>query len=345
MTSPNDTIRLGLTLGDCTGIGPELVAAYLAAEELPSGTTIALIGDRRVFERGAAFAGVSPTVVWHDGADALRPQPGAVLGIDLGNIDPEALPMGRSDAASGRLTGETLAWAIDYARAGHLDSITFAPLNKRALFDGGWRYADEHQMFADLLEHRTYFSEMNVLGEHWLSRVTGHVSLRKALDLVTPDAILDAIRLNARMLLGSGKKNPRIAVAALNPHAGEGGLFGTEEIDIIAPTVAAAREELGLDISGPWPADSVYRQAFDGAYDGVIAMYHDQGQIASKLRGFNRGITVTAGLPVIFTTPAHGTAYDIVGTGRAETGALAAALDVAAQLARSARSRGSGTTV
>ena len=163
--------------------------------------------------------------------------------------------------------------------------------------------------------------------------MTGHVSLRRALDLVTSQAILDAIRLNATMLLASGNPSPRIAVAALNPHAGAGGLFGTEEIEIIAPAVEAARAELGLDITGPWPADSVYRQAFDGAFDGVVAMYHDQGQIASKLRGFNRGITVTAGLPVVFTTPAHGTAYDITGTGKAQTGALAAALDLAARLA------------
>lgn len=333
MSDTSPFIRLGLTLGDCTGIGPELVAACLAREPLPENARIVVIGDRRVFERGAAYAGVGPRIAWHGAGDDVVWGQARIAGIDLGNTDPDALPTGKADATSGRLTGETLRWAIDYARRGGVDAISFAPLNKRALFDGGWRYADEHQMFADLLEHRSYFSEMNVLGSHWLSRVTGHVSLRRALDLVTSQAILDAIRLNATMLLASGNPSPRIAVAALNPHAGEGGLFGTEEIEIIAPAVEAARAELGLDITGPWPADSVYRQAFDGAFDGVVAMYHDQGQIASKLRGFNRGITVTAGLPVVFTTPAHGTAYDIAGTGKAQTGALAAALDLAARLA------------
>lgn len=333
MNATSFSIRLGLTLGDCTGVGPELVAACLAREPLPENAQIVVIGDRRVFERGATFAGARPRIAWREAGEGDIPSEEKIVGIDLGNIEPDALPMREADAESGRLTGETLRWAIDYARRGGVDAISFAPLNKRALFDGGWRYADEHQMFADLLEHRAYFSEMNVLGSHWLSRVTGHVSLREALDLVTREAILDAIRLNAAMLVASGNKNPRIAVAALNPHAGEGGLFGMEEIEIIAPAVEAARAELGLDITGPWPSDSVYRQAFDGAFDGVIAMYHDQGQIASKLKGFNRGITVTAGLPVIFTTPAHGTAYDIAGTGKAQTGALAAALDVAARLA------------
>jgi len=265
----NDTVvRLGLTLGDCTGIGPELVAAYLAQASLPHQSCIIVIGDKRVFDRGARFAGVSPEIIWYGKDDRLPAQAGSVLGIDIGNIDPSNLPLGRADAESGRLSGETLAWTIEYAQKGGLDSISFAPLNKSALFSGGWKYPDQHRMFADLLGYRSYFSEMNVLEGLWLSRVTGHVSMRKALDLITPASILEAIRLNARMLLGSGNKTPRIAVVALNPHAGEAGLFGTEEIDIIAPAVAAAQAALGLDISGQWPADSAYRKAFEAPLTG-----------------------------------------------------------------------------
>jgi 4-hydroxy-L-threonine phosphate dehydrogenase PdxA len=152
-------------------------------------------------------------------------------------------------------------------------------------------------------------------------------------DGVTGPAIRDAIRLCNRMMRKSGIEKPRIAVAALNPHGGENGLFGTEEIEIIRPAVEAAAREDGIGCEGPLPADTVYLKAFGGAYDGVVAMYHDQGQIATKLKGFNKGVTVTAGLDTVFTTPAHGTAFDIVGKGVADAGAMAAALRLGAKLA------------
>jgi 4-hydroxythreonine-4-phosphate dehydrogenase len=252
--------------------------------------------------------------------------------VDFGNTDPAKIPPGASNAESGRLTGETLARAIDFAEAGEVDAITFAPLNKRAMFDGGWRFPDEHKMFAHLLGHRGYFSEMNVLENQWMARVTSHVSLRQALDQITGPAICDAIRLTDATMRKAGIERPRIAVAALNPHAGEGGLFGREEIEIIRPAVDEMAAE-GIRCEGPFPADTVYLKAFAGAYEGVVAMYHDQGQIATKLKGFNRGVTVTAGLDTIFTTPAHGTAFDIVGKGVADTGAFESAIRLAARLA------------
>jgi 4-hydroxythreonine-4-phosphate dehydrogenase len=253
--------------------------------------------------------------------------------IDLKNTDPAELPRGAVSAESGRLTGETLAHAVAMARRGEVDAITFAPLNKAALHAGGWHFPDEHKMFAHLLGHRGYFSEMNVLDNQWMSRVTSHVSLRQALDQITFQSITDAIQLADRTMRRAGFARPRLAVAALNPHAGEGGLFGSEEIEIIAPAVARAAES-GIECRGPFPADTVYLKAFAGEYDGVVAMYHDQGQIATKLRGFNRGVTVTAGLDTVFTTPAHGTAFDIVGKGAASTGALENAVRLAAKLAR-----------
>ena len=213
-----------------------------------------------------------------------------------------------------------------------MDAITFAPLNKRAMFDGGWRFPDEHKMFANLLGHKGYFSEMNVLENQWMSRVTSHVSLRQALDQITGPAIQNAIRLTDSMMRKAGIEKPRIAVAALNPHGGEGGLFGREEIEVIRPAVEAMAAG-GIGCEGPFPADTVYLKAFAGAYDGVVAMYHDQGQIATKLKGFNRGVTVTAGLDTVFTTPAHGTAFDIVGRGIADTGALESAIRLASRLA------------
>jgi 4-hydroxythreonine-4-phosphate dehydrogenase len=175
---------------------------------------------------------------------------------------------------------------------------------------------------------------MNVLDGLWMSRATSHVSLRTALDQLTPERIADALTLADATMRNAGIATPRIAVAALNPHAGEGGLFGREEIEIIAPTIAAAAAR-GIACKGPYPADTVFLKAFGGEFDGVLAMYHDQGQIATKLKGFNRGVTVTAGLSTIFTTPAHGTAFDIVGRGIANTGALEQAIRLAARLATS----------
>jgi 4-hydroxy-L-threonine phosphate dehydrogenase PdxA len=228
--------------------------------------------------------------------------------------------------------GEARKTEVALPRGGEVDAITFAPLNKKALYDGGWRFPDEHQLFANLLGHIGPFSEMNVLDDWWMGRVTSHLSLRQAIEGVTPERIRFALRLVDTTLRRAGIEHPRIAVAALNPHAGEGGLFGTEEIDIIRPVVQEMAAE-GIACAGPFPADTVYLKAFAGDYDSVLAMYHDQGQIATKLRGFNRGVTVTAGLDTVFTTPAHGTAYDIVGRGVANIGAFERAVSLAARLA------------
>ncbi|WP_407178869.1 PdxA family protein [Bradyrhizobium sp. STM 3562] len=331
-TSQDALPIVALVPGDCTGIGPEQTARILADGNLANVARLVVVGDARVLEMGMAQAGVKLKVEhiasparasWHEGVVPL---------VDLGNTDPSLFPLGKANADSGRLTGETLSRAIDFAREGEVDAITFAPLNKRAMFDGGWKFPDEHKMFASLLGHQGYFSEMNVLDGQWMSRVTGHQSLREALDCITPESITDAIELADRMMRKSGIERPRIAVAALNPHAGEGGLFGRDEIEMIRPTVDAVAKR-GIACSGPYPADTVYIRAFAGEFDSVVAMYHDQGQIATKLRGFNRGVTVTAGLDTVFTTPSHGTAFDIVGKGVAKTGALESAVRLAAQLA------------
>ncbi|HEX2552302.1 MAG TPA: 4-hydroxythreonine-4-phosphate dehydrogenase PdxA [Microvirga sp.] len=323
---------IGLLFGDCTGIGPEIAAKVLAKGAERTDARLVAIGDARVLELGMRDAGVS--FPWRRVlADAIAWEGGAVPLVDLGNIDPAAFERGRVSPESGRLTGDTLAHAIRMSQAGLIDAVTFAPLNKAAMFAGGWKFPDEHKMFAHLLGHTIYFSEMNVLDGQWMSRVTSHVSLREALDLIDARSITDAVELVNRMMKRAGTERPRIAVAALNPHAGENGLFGRDEIELIRPTVERIAAS-GIDCTGPYPADTVYIRAFAGEFDSVVAMYHDQGQIATKLKGFNRGVTVTAGLETVFTTPAHGTAFDIVGKGVATPGALEAALDLAARLAR-----------
>ncbi len=329
---PDPRPVIALVPGDCTGIGPEQTARILSDGRMASAARLVVVGDARVLELGMRQAGVSfayTRIGRPSGADWSA---SAVPVVDLANTDPALLPRGAVSAVSGRLTGETLARAIEFAKAGEVDAITFAPLNKRALFDGGWRFPDEHKMFAHLLGHRGHFSEMNVLENQWMARVTSHVSLREALDQITGPAIENAIDLAVTTMRKAGIGNPRLAVAALNPHAGENGLFGREEIEIIRPAVEAMIAR-GFNCEGPFPADTVYLKAFAGAYDGVLAMYHDQGQIATKLKGFNRGVTVTAGLDTVFTTPAHGTAFDIVGQGIADTGAFEAAIRLASRLA------------
>jgi len=323
---------IALMLGDMTGIGPEISALVLAQGHLRDIARIIGLGDRRVLELGMRDAGVSFDIQAVRSPSEADWNARAVPFIDLANIDPAAMGRGAVSAESGRLTGETLARAVEMALAGQVDAITFAPLNKAALFAGGWKFADEHKMFAHLTGHRGHFSEMNVLDNLWMSRVTSHVSLRQALDQITAASIGETIRLADRTMRSAGFAKPRLAVAALNPHGGEKGLFGREEIEVIRPAVVEAAAS-GIDCSGPFPADTVYLRAFANDFDGVVAMYHDQGQIATKLRGFNRGVTVTAGLKTIFTTPAHGTAFDIVGQGIASTGALESALRLAAKLA------------
>ncbi len=323
---------LGLMLGDCTGIGPEQCARVLADRRLADDARLLVIGDARVLEQGAKDAGVKVSLHTYaepEAVDWSRPE---VPIVDLGNIDPALIERGKVSAESGRLTGETLAYMIELALAGRIDGITFAPLNKAALHAGGWKYNDEHQMFANLTRHEGFFGEMNVLDQWWMSRVTSHVSLRTAIDQVSAQRIDDALTLADRTMRDAGIAAPRIAVCALNPHGGENGLFGREEIEIIAPAVERGAKR-GILCKGPYPSDTVFLKAFNGEFDGVLSMYHDQGQIATKLKGFNRGVTVSGGLKTVFTTPAHGTAFDLVGQGKATTGALENAVRLGARLA------------
>jgi 4-hydroxy-L-threonine phosphate dehydrogenase PdxA len=331
---------IGLMLGDVTGIGPEISARLLAGGTLNEVARIAVIGDARVFELGCADAGVKPPWRTYKDVSAIDWSRAEIPLVDLGNIDPKTFKRGEMSAESGRLCGATLKHMIDLALAGELEGISFAPLNKGALHKGGWKYPDEHQMFAALTQHEGFFGEMNVIKEFATFRTTSHVSLREAVDLISPQRITAAVRLADATLKANGIANPRIGVAALNPHSGEGGLFGDEEITIIRPTVDKLKGE-GINCIGPVSSDVIFLKALKGEYDGVVMMYHDQGQIATKLLGFNKGVTVTAGLKTVFTTPAHGTAYDIVGQGKADTGALEHALRIAARMA-SARAQQTG---
>ncbi len=336
MSTPDPRPVLGLMLGDMTGIGPEISARLLASGRLRDVARIVVIGDARVLALGCREAGVQPASRTYASVAAVDWSRNEIPLIDLGNIDPAQLPRRVNSPESGRLTGETLHHMTQLALEGQIEGISFAPLSKAALHQGGWKYPDEHQMFAAWNRHEGFFGEMNVIEQFSTFRVTSHVALRQALEMISPERIASAVRLADRSLRAAGHAKPRIAVAALNPHCGEGGLFGDEEIRLIAPTVRRLADE-GIAVTGPISSDAIFLKALKGEFEGVVMMYHDQGQIATKLLGFHKGVTVTAGLRTVYTTPAHGTAFDITGQGQAETGALEQAVRIAARMALARR--------
>jgi 4-hydroxy-L-threonine phosphate dehydrogenase PdxA len=331
---------VGLMLGDVTGIGAEIATKMLAAQDVTRAARTVLVGDARHLALGCRESGAKVDAYNVVSVDAIDWSRAGFPLLDLRNLDPVEFPRAQISPEAGRVAGETLKAMTDLALAGKLDAVCFAPLNKAALHRGGWNYHDEHQMFADWTQHRGYYSEMNVIPEFSTFRVTSHVSLRKALELITPERIEEAIALADRTMRSTGVAAPRIGVAALNPHAGENGLFGDDEIRVIRPSVERMRAA-GIDCTGPLPSDTIFLRARAGDFDAVVIMYHDQGQIATKLLGFQKGVTVSAGMKAVYATPAHGTAFDIVGRGRADPGAMTAAFAMAAKLGAARRTHAS----
>lgn len=323
---------IGLMLGDACGIGPEVAVKAVASGAVGDRARVAIVGDVRVLEQGMRDADRRFDYDVYTTLDEVTWTRGAVPVVDLGNLDPDQLERGKVSPESGRVCGETLKHMIGLASAGAFDAICYASLNKAALHRGGWHFPDEAHMFADFAGHDGLFGEMNVIPEFSTFRVTSHVALRDAVDMITPGRLTAVVRLADRTLRSMGKHPARLGVAALNPHAGEQGLFGDEEIRIIRPAIERLQAE-GVHVAGPVPSDTIFLRARRGEFDGVVMMYHDQGQIATKLIGFGKGVTVHVGLPVMLTTPAHGTAFDIVGQGTANPGGMEYALRLAARLA------------
>ena len=324
--------KVGLLSGDPTGIGPELVAKLLAGHDVQAHADLVVIGDRRVLDMGQKIAGASLAVRALRGVEEVRFGDGTIQLLDFPGVSPEEFTLGQLSAKAGKSVLEVLAFTLDQAKAGRIDAVVFAPLNKQAMHLGGSPFPDELHFMADRLQWKGYVTEFNVLDDLWTSRVTSHVGLAQVSALITKAEVYKAITLIDSSLRISGVEKPRLAVAALNPHGGEGGLFGREEIDAIAPAVEQARAE-GIQASGPFPADTIFRRAQGGAYDAIVSMYHDQGQVAMKLMGFERGVTVQGGLPVPITTPAHGTAFDIAGQGKANPQGLWQAFVLACRMA------------
>ncbi len=323
--------RIGLLLGDAGGIGPEIVARLLASEALDPEVATVVIGEPRVLHRGAGAAGIELELPMIERVDDAPAGAAALLPGPL--IDPDQAPVGRVSARAGKAVLDGFRMALGLAATGELDAICFAPCNKQAMHAGGLELEDELRFFVQLLDFKGYVGEVNATDQLATTRVTSHVPLSAVAGLITEDGVLQAIRLAHSTLQAAGRPHPRIAVAGLNPHAGDGGIFGREEIDVIAPAVESAKA-LQIAASGPYPSDTVFVRARDGAFDAVVTMYHDQGQIAMKLLGFERGITIHAGLPIPITTPAHGTAFDIAGRGIARADALHQAYRTACAMAK-----------
>jgi len=306
---------IALFTGDPAGIGPELVEKLLADPATLARADVLLIG-----QRGQLSA--PDGVRWHDWSGADAP----------------AFERAQARSDNGLFMLQGLEVGAKLAAAGQADAFCFAPLNKGALRAGGMHQEDELRWFAELLAFKGICGELNVLENLWTARVTSHVALREVSHLLSAEGVADAIGMIHRALTAAGKTNPRLAVCGLNPHNGDNGNYGDEEGRIIEPGVKLAAKR-GYPADGPFPADTAFVRAIraDGGYDGVVTMYHDQGQIAMKLMGFERGVTVHGGLPIPITTPAHGTAYDIAGAGKANPGAMFNAFELARRMGSSRR--------
>lgn len=327
MTEKNQP-TLALALGDAAGISSELAAKVLSDTEVKETARFIVIGDRRQFEQGAKQADLTLDLPDWD-PEVSRDM--ALL--DRGNIDASRVVPGKGDATTGGAALDNLAAALRICAGGGADAACYTPLNKYTLRLAQPEFVDEIGFIKSLLATQAEGSEFNVLDELWNARVTSHIPLRQVAELLTEDFVLGRIIMTDETMKRAGKVQSRIAVAALNPHAGDGGNFGHEDDDIIAPAVASAAA-LNIDVKGPIPSDTVYMRAVKGEFDAVLSMYHDQGQIAMKLIGFDRGVTLIGGFPFWIATPAHGTAYDIAGKGIANLGATKNAVMLAARLAR-----------
>lgn len=306
---------IGLVQGDPAGIGAELMVKLLADEAVRARARIAVIGAPSVIARGEEITGIT---VPRRHVDALtREEIGDdLLHLDLDIDGIEDVPLAQVSAAGGKSSLEGLRTAFGLARDGVLDGICFTPFNKESMHLGGNPFMDEIGFARDFFGVDTAASEFNIAHGMWNGRVTSHVAMKDVPAMLSEDRIAQSIELAHNTLRMAGYERPRIVVAAYNPHAGEGGLMGDEEELFIRPAVRRMRERQ-MDVAGPFPADTLWLKVRDGVYDVVVTMYHDQGQIAIKLLGFDEGVSMLAGLPVAVTTPAHGTAFDIAGLNRA----------------------------
>ena len=332
-TEPDSRPILAVTMGDITGIGPEIIIKALAEASLYEVCRPLVLGDLPALVRARKICGIR--VDLHPVAAPAEGyyRAGNVDILVLSRFSSEAVVFGRPTPGSGAAMVEYILTAVDLALSGQAAAIVTAPISKAAMHLGGYYYPGHTELLAERCQ-TTNFAMMLAGGEFRVVLATIHCPLREVPGRLSQTELLRLFTLTANALQRDfGLKNPCLGVAALNPHAGEGGMFGDEEARIIAPAVAAAREQ-GLDVVGPLPADTIFVRHQRGEFAAVVVMYHDQGLIPLKLLHFGDAVNVTLGLPIIRTSVDHGTAYDLAGTGRADPGSLKAALSLAAKMAQ-----------
>lgn len=318
-----------ITLGDVAGVGPEIVARGWA--DLVKESNPIVVGDPGWVERGAKLTGVSIKVQKVNSVHDAQPTAECIPCLHATNQDLSRVVSGKVCAEAGRAAYDFLIDAIDRTMHKEADAIVTAPLHKEGLAAAGLKYPGHTEILAERTGTKEF--AMVLFGDGLaVAHVTLHMALRDVFQHLNPAVVLEKIKLLERLLPKLVERKPRIGVAALNPHASDGGLFGDEEASIIVPAIAAGRAD-GIDATGPWPADTLFVRAHKGEFDGIVAMYHDEGHIAMKLRSGWRCVNISAGLPIVRTSVAHGTAYDIAGKGIASPESLLEAARVAAKLA------------
>ncbi len=319
---------LAATMGDPAGIGPEICVRALLSPEVRDVSRAFVIGDARVLAKALEACGLSAILNKIDGPESLADRDGTIDVLHQDSADPATLRMGQVQPLGGEAAFAAIRASIDLAMSQRIDGVVTAPINKESLQAAKIPFIGHTEMFAEYTgatEEMTMFT-ISGLKIFFLTR---HMSLARACAAITVPAVSKGIDMCIKALRQLGYETPHLAVAALNPHGGEDGMFGREEIEGIKPAIAAARAR-GLKISGPVPADSVFHLARIGRYDAVLSLYHDQGHIAAKMMDFERTVSVTLGLPVLRTSVDHGTAFDIAGTGKASAVSMIEAIRVAA---------------
>jgi len=326
--------RVAITMGDAAGIGPEITVKSLADPVATTWAIPVVLGDAAVLERAMAVTGVQLPVRRISRPAEAEGRPGTLEVIDYANVDPANHRWGELNPAHGAASVHYTREAGRLALAGEVDAMVSAPLNKEAMHAAGYPYEGQTEILGELTGSRP--AMVMVIDRMRVMLFTNHMALRAVCDFVRKDRVLDRLVLADAALRDMGIAHPRLAVAGLNPHASESGAFGREEQDEIIPAIAAARAR-GIGAEGPFPADTVFLKARDGAYDLTLALYHDQGLMAVKLVGFGRVVTLLIGLPLIRTSTGHGTAFDIAGKNLADHRNLLEAIRVAAEVARAKR--------
>lgn len=322
---------IGITLGDAAGVGPEIIAKALAEQEVYDICRPVVIGDLGIMKRAVAIVGQDLTCRAIDDVLTGGQEFGQIDVIDLGNL-PADLPFAQVDPRAGKAAYTYVETAVNLALAGKIAAIATAPLNKDAMNQGGCHFPGHTEILAHLSNTKNY-AMMLTGGSLRVIHVSTHLALRQACEKVKKERVLKVIELADQAMKKIGIKEPRIAVAGLNPHSGEGGLFGTEEIEEIIPAIECAKA-LGLQVTGPVAPDTVfYRAAVKKDFDIVVVMYHDQGHIPLKVLGFEEGVNITVGLPFIRTSVDHGTAFDIAGKGIANHMSMLESIRLAALMA------------